>query len=76
MCFIGFHLSATLTPPAVIANKGSFQVAVVFDRRRISSCTCTCNGASWCSHVVALCLYRIHQVVYLFSDIIYNKFKV
>ena len=58
---IGFHLSATLTPPAVIANKGSFQVAVVFDRRRISSCTCTCNGASWCSHVVALCLYRIHQ---------------
>ncbi|VDI34720.1 Hypothetical predicted protein [Mytilus galloprovincialis] len=59
---IGFHLSATLTPPPVMAqNKGSFQVAVVFDRRRISSCTCTCNGASWCSHVVALCLYRIHQ---------------
>ncbi|CAG0915760.1 unnamed protein product [Notodromas monacha] len=46
-------------------NGGSntFHVAITFDRRRIVSCTCTCNGAaSWCSHVVAVCLHRIHQV--------------
>lgn len=60
---IGFHLSATVIPPqGIVQAKGNFNVAVVFDRRRISSCTCTCNSAaSWCSHVVALCLYRIHQ---------------
>lgn len=61
---IGFHLSASVIPPQSIQQaKGNFNVAVVFDRRRISSCTCTCNSQpSWCSHVVALCLYRIHQV--------------
>ncbi|CAH0553047.1 unnamed protein product [Brassicogethes aeneus] len=36
-------------------------VAVTFDRRRISSCNCTCTStAYWCSHVVAVCLTRIH----------------
>ncbi|XP_064602732.1 zinc finger SWIM domain-containing protein 8-like isoform X2 [Liolophura sinensis] len=56
---IGFHLSSTVIPPQ---GQGSFNVAVVFDRRRISSCNCTCNSTpSWCAHVVALCLYRIHQ---------------
>lgn len=60
----GFHLSASVIPPQGLQQaKGNFNVAVVFDRRRISSCTCTCNSQpSWCSHVVALCLYRIHQV--------------
>ncbi|KAL3877929.1 hypothetical protein ACJMK2_035570 [Sinanodonta woodiana] len=60
---IGFHLSGTVVPPQSISQtKGSFSVAVMFDRRRISSCICTCSStASWCSHVVALCLYRIHQ---------------
>nr|XP_011443902.2 zinc finger SWIM domain-containing protein 8 [Crassostrea gigas] len=60
---IGFHLSASVIPPQGLQQaKGNFNVAVVFDRRRISSCTCTCNSQpSWCSHVVALCLYRIHQ---------------
>ena len=62
--FSGFHLSATVIPPHTLAQtKGTFNVAVVFDRRRITSCNCTCNSlASWCAHVVALCLYRIHQV--------------
>lgn len=57
---IGFHLSATVvsTQP-----RNQFNVAVTFDRRRISSCNCTCtSSAYWCSHVVAVCLYRIHCV--------------
>ena len=42
----------------------SYQVGITFDRRRIMSCKCTCNSrAVWCSHVVAVCLYRIHQVL-------------
>ncbi|KAG4075704.1 hypothetical protein HA402_003529 [Bradysia odoriphaga] len=56
---IGFHLSATVvhcSPP-----RTQFNVAVTFDRRRISSCNCTCSSAAyWCSHVVAVCLHRIH----------------
>lgn len=56
----GFHLSASVvnqTPRAY------FNVAVTFDRRRISSCNCTCtSSAYWCSHVVAVCLHRIHCV--------------
>lgn len=63
---LGFHLSATVTAPQNFnqgQGKGSFNVAVVFDRRRISSCSCSCNSsASWCCHIVALCLFRIHQV--------------
>ncbi|WAQ97485.1 ZSWM8-like protein [Mya arenaria] len=60
---IGFHLSATVAHPTHLSHhKGSFQVAILFDRRRISQCTCTCNSnALWCSHVVAVCLFRIHQ---------------
>lgn len=35
----------------------------MFDRCRITSCSCTCGaGAKWCAHVVALCLFRIHNV--------------
>lgn len=55
---IGFHLSATVNtqPP-----KNQYNVAVTFDRRRISSCNCTCSSSAyWCSHVVAVCLFRIH----------------
>ncbi|RUS70320.1 hypothetical protein EGW08_021917 [Elysia chlorotica] len=60
---IGFHLSGTVSQNVAQGqSKGSFNVAVVFDRRRISSCTCTCgSSAFWCSHVVAICLFRIHQ---------------
>lgn len=60
---IGFHLSATVEPPQSLAQqKGSCKVAILFDRRRITHCTCTCNSnAFWCSHVVAVCLFRIHQ---------------
>ena len=65
----GFHLSAAVHPPHNLnpavgqGGKSSYNVAVVFDRRRISSCSCSCNTtASWCCHIVALCLFRIHQV--------------
>ncbi|XP_053949230.1 zinc finger SWIM domain-containing protein 8 homolog, partial [Anastrepha ludens] len=56
---IGFHLSATVVGQTPRAH---FNVAVTFDRRRISSCNCTCTSpAYWCSHVVAVCLHRIHN---------------
>lgn len=60
----GFHLSATVVAPQSLGpTKGSYNVAVTFDRRRITSCNCTCSSsASWCAHVVAVCLHRIHQV--------------
>ncbi|XP_029464836.1 zinc finger SWIM domain-containing protein 8 [Rhinatrema bivittatum] len=59
---IGFHLSATVVPPQIVPPKGAYNVAVMFDRCRITSCSCTCGaGAKWCAHVVALCLFRIHN---------------
>ncbi|XP_014261902.1 zinc finger SWIM domain-containing protein 8-like [Cimex lectularius] len=59
---IGFHLSATVCIPAAFSQRGQYNVAVAFDRRRITSCNCTCNSnAYWCSHIVAVCLHRIHM---------------
>uniref|UniRef100_A0A673I172 Zinc finger SWIM domain-containing protein 8-like n=1 Tax=Sinocyclocheilus rhinocerous TaxID=307959 RepID=A0A673I172_9TELE len=58
----GFHLSATVVSPQAGQSKGAYNVAVMFDRCRITSCSCTCGaGAKWCAHVVALCLFRIHN---------------
>uniref|UniRef100_A0A182LRB1 SWIM-type domain-containing protein n=1 Tax=Anopheles culicifacies TaxID=139723 RepID=A0A182LRB1_9DIPT len=55
---IGFHLSATVVQ---MQPRNQYNVAVTFDRRKISSCSCTCLPTTyWCSHVVAVCLYRIH----------------
>ncbi|KAJ1348091.1 hypothetical protein KIN20_003317 [Parelaphostrongylus tenuis] len=37
-------------------------VSLNVDRCRVVSCDCSCTSKSaWCQHVVALCLYRIHQ---------------
>uniref|UniRef100_A0AAY4D623 SWIM-type domain-containing protein n=1 Tax=Denticeps clupeoides TaxID=299321 RepID=A0AAY4D623_9TELE len=59
---IGFHLSATVVSQQAGQTKGAYNVAVMFDRCRITSCSCTCGaGAKWCAHVVALCLFRIHN---------------
>lgn len=59
----GFHLSATVVSSQAGQSKGAYNVAVMFDRCRITSCSCTCGaGAKWCAHVVALCLFRIHNV--------------
>ena len=50
-------------PPQMVPPKGAYNVAVMFDRCRVTSCSCTCGaGAKWCTHVVALCLFRIHNV--------------
>lgn len=58
---IGFHLSATVLLPSSYSQRGQYNVAVAFDRRRITSCNCTCDSrAYWCSHIVAVCLHRIH----------------
>ena len=59
----GFHLSATVHQPhSLCQSKGTFNVAVTFDRGRITSCNCTCEkSATWCAHVIALCLFRIHS---------------
>ncbi|CAK1546179.1 unnamed protein product [Leptosia nina] len=55
---IGFHLSATVS---LTMARTQFNVAVTFDRQKISSCNCTCSSsAHWCSHIVAVCLFRIH----------------
>ena len=59
---IGFHLSARVEA-GVAGFKGQYNVAVSLDRKRINACTCTCSAhAAWCSHIVAVCLQRIHQV--------------
>ncbi|XP_060523765.1 zinc finger SWIM domain-containing protein 8 homolog [Cylas formicarius] len=59
---IGFHLSASVQQGRYnTGNPPTHNVAVTFDRRRISSCNCTCQStAYWCSHIVAVCLTRIH----------------
>lgn len=63
MWLSGFHLSATVVTNQAGQSKGAYNVAVMFDRCRITSCSCTCGaGAKWCAHVVALCLFRIHNV--------------
>lgn len=57
---IGFHLSATVS---LQQPKNNYSVAVTFDRKKICTCTCTCTStAYWCSHIVAVCLFRIHCV--------------
>jgi hypothetical protein len=77
-CAIGFHLSATVTHVNSVTQvqnsmgqvqRPEFNVAVTFDRRRITSCNCTCNStAYWCSHVVAVCLHRIFLVSITVAD--------
>jgi SWIM zinc finger len=57
---IGFHLSASVS---IQQPKNNYSVAVTFDRKKICTCTCTCNSSAyWCSHIVAVCLFRIHCV--------------
>lgn len=56
---IGFHLSANVHH----SSRSVFSVAITFDRKKITACTCTCEPmAYWCCHVVAVCLHRIYCV--------------
>ncbi|XP_065577642.1 zinc finger SWIM domain-containing protein 8 homolog isoform X2 [Artemia franciscana] len=65
---IGFHLSATVYGGMSQQNgsrtgkNSPFNVSITFDRRHITSCTCSCgSNASFCSHIVAVSLFRIGQ---------------
>lgn len=55
--------SASLAPGVNVGDQW-FQVSVQCDRKRVTSCSCTCGStrSGWCAHVVALCLFRVHQV--------------
>jgi hypothetical protein len=62
MLQVGFHLSANVQFMSEDENLELFRVAVTFDRRRITSCSCTCMTSTfWCQHVVAVCLRRIRN---------------
>ncbi len=68
MLQIGFHLSAQVYEINSVTNITKittqyYHVSIIFDRKKITSCHCTCNNSSsWCSHIVAVCLCRIAQV--------------
>ncbi|MED6293501.1 Zinc finger SWIM domain-containing protein 5, partial [Characodon lateralis] len=59
-----FHLSGTVTEPATASEpEVTHKVAISFDRCKITSVTCGCGNRDifYCSHVVALSLYRIRK---------------
>uniref|UniRef100_G1KI62 Zinc finger SWIM-type containing 6 n=1 Tax=Anolis carolinensis TaxID=28377 RepID=G1KI62_ANOCA len=61
---VGFHLSGTVTEPAVQSEPETVcNVAISFDRCKITSVTCSCGNKDifYCAHVVALSLYRIRK---------------
>lgn len=62
MLQVGFHLSANVQFMSEDESLEFFRVAVTFDRRRITSCSCTCMTSTiWCQHVVAVCIQRIRN---------------
>ncbi|XP_076218160.1 zinc finger SWIM domain-containing protein 6 isoform X3 [Aptenodytes patagonicus] len=59
-----FHLSGTVTEPAMQSEPETVcNVAISFDRCKITSVTCSCGNKDifYCAHVVALSLYRIRK---------------
>uniref|UniRef100_A0A8C3LBR6 Zinc finger SWIM-type containing 6 n=1 Tax=Chrysolophus pictus TaxID=9089 RepID=A0A8C3LBR6_CHRPC len=61
---LGFHLSGTVTEPAMQSEPETVcNVAISFDRCKITSVTCSCGNKDifYCAHVVALSLYRIRK---------------
>jgi len=63
MLQVGFHLSANVVfMDTETEHSETNRVALTFDRRRITSCSCTCIPSTfWCQHVVAVCLQRIRK---------------
>lgn len=63
MLQVGFHLSANVKSIQDSMNEPDcFRVAITFDRRRITSCCCSCLASTfWCQHAVAVCLQRIRK---------------
>ncbi|XP_027761329.1 zinc finger SWIM domain-containing protein 6-like, partial [Empidonax traillii] len=61
---VGFHLSGTVTDRAMQSEPETLcNVAISFDRCKITSVTCSCGNKDifYCAHVVALSLYRIRK---------------
>jgi len=63
MLQVGFHLSANIKfIQDIVDDLNEFRVAITFDRRRITSCSCSCSATTfWCQHAVAVCLQRIRR---------------
>ena len=66
MVFPGFHLSGVVHETIGICNRQKTCVnkcSMTFDRNCITSTECTCNNKSllWCSHIVAVAIYRIRN---------------
>ena len=56
---LGFHLTGMVMGDKF---KDEYSIAVTFDRCQIITCACSCHATSkWCSHVIALCLFRIRH---------------
>ncbi len=79
MLQIGFHLSAQVYELNSVTNTTKtttqyYHVSIIFDRKKITSCHCTCNNSSsWCSHIVAVCICRIAQVKFFLFDLYEKK---
>ncbi|XP_002153837.3 zinc finger SWIM domain-containing protein 6 [Hydra vulgaris] len=63
---IGFHLNGTVQERIGICSKQkiyTFKCSINFDRNCITSTQCSCSKKNllWCSHVVALAIYRIRN---------------
>ncbi|XP_030638611.1 zinc finger SWIM domain-containing protein 6-like [Chanos chanos] len=61
---VGFHLSGTVTEPATPSEPAhAYNVAVSFDRCKITAVTCSCGNKDifYCAHVVALSLFRVRR---------------
>uniref|UniRef100_A0A8C7QJB0 ZSWIM4-8 C-terminal domain-containing protein n=1 Tax=Oncorhynchus mykiss TaxID=8022 RepID=A0A8C7QJB0_ONCMY len=61
---VGFHLSGTVTEPAIASEPELVcSVSVSFDRCKITAVTCGCGNKDifYCAHVVALALYRVRK---------------
>ena len=61
---VGFHLSGTVKETHGICLQRKvccYKSSIKFDRCKITSITCTCSNKTilWCSHAVALAVYRI-----------------
>ena len=67
---VGFHLSGVIQVPNAkpsssdfdfLNDEKQFKVSIKFDRCKITSVSCTCENKDifWCTHVVALALFRI-----------------
>uniref|UniRef100_F6S4B2 SWIM-type domain-containing protein n=1 Tax=Ciona intestinalis TaxID=7719 RepID=F6S4B2_CIOIN len=61
---IGFHLSGVVHDNPKTSTPCKFNVAVTFDRCKVTSSTCNCqhgDGIFFCRHVVALLIFRMRN---------------